>query len=90
MPNSSRQFRLQLIDKDLSPIEKNIIESLCMGKTIKEITYEIYRDSTKRGPYYHQVEKIKIKLKVKTTEHAVATYTLRNPEIVKQLLERVK
>lgn len=86
MPNN--QLRLTLVDKDLTPLEKIVIQSLCIGKIQKEIAGEMNKE-TRRSVYY-QVERIKVKLKAKTTEHAIAIYTLQNPELVRQLLERVR
>lgn len=90
MPN--KQLRLALADKDLTPIEKRVIESLCIGKTLKEIMYEVNLEINKeiRRTFYYHYEKIKIKLGAKTNEHAVAIYTLKHPELVRQLLERVR
>lgn len=88
----SRQKQLNLFEKELSPREKQILESLCIGKRIKQICFEMDGDDTKnrKKSFYHYVNKIKLKLGAKTTEHAAAIYADKNPTIIKQLLERVK
>lgn len=86
MPN--KQLHLPLLASiELTPQEKIILESLCIGKLAKEIEHE--NGISTRG-FYSYSNKIKIKLGAKTKEHAVAIYTLQNPELVKQLLERVR
>lgn len=84
----NKQLKLPLLaNLELTPKEKVILEGLCMGKLAKEIEFEI--GSSTRNFYWHY-NKIKVKMGAKTKEHAVAIYTLQNPELIKQLLERVK
>lgn len=86
MPN--KQLHLPLLaDIELSAKEKQILESLCIGKLAKEIEFEL---GASTRSFYYFYNKIKIKLGAKTKEHAVAIYTLQNPELIRQLLERVK
>lgn len=88
MPTISPSHRRSLIGQELTKLEKRVLESLCMGKIQKEIAYEI-PCFTRRNIYY-QAERIKIKLGAKTIEQAIAMYTLKNPELVKELIERIK
>lgn len=81
-------LRTKLIGQELNPLEQRVMECLCIGKRQKEIAFEI-SGFTRRYVYY-QTERIKIKLNAQTVEQAIAIYTLKNPELVKQLLERVK
>lgn len=84
----NKQLHLPLLaDVELTPKEKRILEFLCIGKQAKEIEFEL--GISTRNLYYH-FNRIKIKLNVKTKEHAVAMYAINNPELVRQLLERVR
>jgi DNA-binding CsgD family transcriptional regulator len=90
MPSKQLQLLLPVerVNQELTPIEKQVIECLCVGKVAKEITFELQGKS--RREFYNYYNKIKIKLGAKTKEHAVAIYASKNPELVKQLLERIK